>query len=334
MTNGVYNGSGMMWSRAGVRVLAAGVAFLVSAPLGAADRVRYYHLDAVGNVRVVTDEGGQVVERHDYLPFGEECTTGPCASNPGLNAGQPRKFTGKERDNETGLDYFGARYYRASIGRFTAVDPVYTIQENLLDPQRWNRYAYARNNPLRYTDPNGEFIIQALVIGGAVLYALLASPDIANAPGPADPTYKSDQSGKLVVNAAIGVAVMKGLVGAELARPPDGADDSRLDQARAARDAQAADLANQPSTRRPAAISGGYDIHTGEVATGCSGGGLCAEDRVVEALGGDRRRVRHTEAVRPRTGGQVPVCERCEGRYGREAFPPGTQFKSDRKDPN
>lgn len=51
--------------------------------------------------------------------------------------------------------YFGARYYRPDIGRFTTVDPVYNWSENLVDPQRWNRYAYARNNPLAYVDPSG-----------------------------------------------------------------------------------------------------------------------------------------------------------------------------------
>ncbi len=122
----------------------------------AAQVVEYYHLDAVGNVRVATDSSGNVMEQHDYLPFGEECTTGPCASNPGVAGGQTRKFTGKERDQETGYDYFGARYYGSKTGRFTAIDPVYTWKENLEDPQRWNRYAYGRNNPLRYIDPDGR----------------------------------------------------------------------------------------------------------------------------------------------------------------------------------
>lgn len=54
--------------------------------------------------------------------------------------------------------YFGARYYASKIGRFTTVDPAYTIPENLVDPQRWNRYAYARNNPLKYVDPDGRAI--------------------------------------------------------------------------------------------------------------------------------------------------------------------------------
>ena len=132
-----------------------------------AQLVEYYHTDLVGNVRAVTDEQKRVIERHDYLPFGEECTTGPCASNPGLGAGQPRKFTGKERDTESGLDYFGARYYGSTIGRFTTVDPEYTWQENLTDPQLWNRYAYARNDPLRYVDPDGRKIVLAAGSSGA-----------------------------------------------------------------------------------------------------------------------------------------------------------------------
>ncbi len=120
----------------------------------------YYHLDALGSVRVVTDAAGGIVERHDYLPFGEECTTGPCAGNPAGT--QPRKFTDKERDAETGLDYFGARYYGSRTARFTTVDPVFTWKENLADPQRWNRYAYVRNNPLRYVDPDGRELGMAI----------------------------------------------------------------------------------------------------------------------------------------------------------------------------
>lgn len=143
--------------------LTAGLLSLIPS-LGSAQVVHYYHLDAVGNVRVVTDQAGQVVERHDYLPFGEECTTGPCAANPGVGDGQPRKFTGKERDAETGLDYFGARYYGSRVGRFTTVDPIYNWNANLSSPQRWNRYAYGLDNPLRNFDPDGRDTID-LAIG-------------------------------------------------------------------------------------------------------------------------------------------------------------------------
>jgi RHS repeat-associated protein len=83
-----------------------------------------------------------------------------------------QKFTSKERDNETGLDYFGARYYGSTQGRFTSIDPYNIVMETqnstdkkesqkqfttyLSDPRRWNRYVYCLNNPLLYTDPNGE----------------------------------------------------------------------------------------------------------------------------------------------------------------------------------
>jgi RHS repeat-associated protein len=84
-----------------------------------------------------------------------------------------RPFTGKERDAETELDFFGARYYSGAQGRFTSpdefpggiVDP-FTGQQvgqpgplpyaDITDPQTLNKYAYVRNNPLRYTDPDGH----------------------------------------------------------------------------------------------------------------------------------------------------------------------------------
>jgi RHS repeat-associated protein len=70
------------------------------------------------------------------------------------------QFTGKERDSETGLDYFGARYYGSNMGRFMSVDP--SMESVVLqNPQSWNRYAHTINNPLRYIDPNGELWVAA-----------------------------------------------------------------------------------------------------------------------------------------------------------------------------
>lgn len=63
-------------------------------------------------------------------------------------------FTGKERDTESGNDYFGARYYGSSMGRFMSPDDGTGQHPN--DPQSWNYYSYALNNPLRYIDPNGH----------------------------------------------------------------------------------------------------------------------------------------------------------------------------------
>jgi RHS repeat-associated protein len=137
--------------------LALAALLAVTPVLSAQEAVKYVHLDAIGNVRAVSDQSNAVVERHDYLPYGEEWCPGPpagvCGSVP---PGQSRRFTGKERDQETGLDYFGARYYGARIARFTTVDPVYAWTDNLTDPQGWNRYAYAHNNPIRNIDPDGR----------------------------------------------------------------------------------------------------------------------------------------------------------------------------------
>lgn len=117
--------------------LSIAAALFVWPGTGRADTVEFFHVDALGSVRAVTDQTGQVVlERHDYYPFGEECITGPCVNNPGAGAGQLRKFTGKERDVETGLDYFGARYYGSKVGRFTTTDPYLDARAALVEPQR------------------------------------------------------------------------------------------------------------------------------------------------------------------------------------------------------
>lgn len=90
------------------------------------------------------------------------------AANPCASAQYPAfasRITSKERDSETGLDYFGARYYSGAEGRFISADPFIPQLEcgnagcfaNYLEsPQNWNRYAYTRNNPLIYIDPDGE----------------------------------------------------------------------------------------------------------------------------------------------------------------------------------
>jgi len=69
----------------------------------------------------------------------------------------PAQITGKERDSESGLDYFGARYYGSALGRFTSPDPAGIMKQKLLDPQQWDMYAYVRNNPLGLVDENGKW---------------------------------------------------------------------------------------------------------------------------------------------------------------------------------
>ena len=119
----------------------------------------YLTNDHLGSVRLVTDQSGNVVARHDYLPFGEEIAAGAAGRGTqwgAWNDSVKQKFTGKERDSETGLDYFGARYYGAALGRWTSPDPMFLASNRLVNPQRWNMYGYALNNPLKYIDPDGQ----------------------------------------------------------------------------------------------------------------------------------------------------------------------------------
>jgi RHS repeat-associated protein len=101
--------------------------------------IRSYHLDAIGSVRAITDAAGATVTRHDYFAFGED--TAPMT-------GDPRRFTRQEIDSETGLHYFGARYYSSGSGRFRSPD-VPLLDQNIHDSQSWNLYSYVRNNSLK-----------------------------------------------------------------------------------------------------------------------------------------------------------------------------------------
>ena len=85
----------------------------------ATEQVYYYHNDHLGSPVAITDAFGNVVWRADYEPFGK------IASLTETTPVNVHRFIGKERDLETGLDYFGARYYDAGIGRFLSVDPFF-----------------------------------------------------------------------------------------------------------------------------------------------------------------------------------------------------------------
>lgn len=141
--------------------------------------VQWMVADQLGTPRIIADRTGSLagIRRHDYLPFGEElyAGTGNRTTAQGYSAadGVRQKFTSKERDTETGLDYFLARYYASVQGRFTSPDEftggpdeLYmfaedaaanpTIYADLTNPQSLNKYQYTYNNPLRYVDPDGH----------------------------------------------------------------------------------------------------------------------------------------------------------------------------------
>lgn len=111
--------------------------------------VKYYFSDHLGSASVVTDSSGNILKEADYYPYGGEIVV---AGSDGNNY----KFTGKERDSESSLDYFGARHYVPALGRFMTPDPT-RLSAFFDSPQTWNGYAYAHNDPTVYVDINGEW---------------------------------------------------------------------------------------------------------------------------------------------------------------------------------
>ncbi len=113
---------------------------------------KFYLGDQIGSARVITWDNGTMCADSDFLPFGQELNySNSCAQN--------YKFTGMERDAETGNDNFGARYYASNLGRFLSVDPVALSSQKMADPQQLNMYSYVRDNPLKYIDPKGEELV-------------------------------------------------------------------------------------------------------------------------------------------------------------------------------
>jgi RHS repeat-associated protein len=105
----------------------------------------YYHADRLGSITHLTDEQGQVVATYEYDPFGRMRERNDSIHNPFT-------FTGREFDSSTGLYYYRARYYDATLGRFLTKDPVPPRME---EPLELNPYLYVKNNPVRFVDPLG-----------------------------------------------------------------------------------------------------------------------------------------------------------------------------------
>jgi RHS repeat-associated protein len=111
--------------------------------------------DQLGSSRLLTTLTGGVQDCNGFYPYGEQ-DLGICSSTNTTT----HKFTGKERDTESGLDNFGARYNASSLGRFMTPDPILVSWRRMVNPQVWNAYSYVGNNPLRFVDPNGEELIK------------------------------------------------------------------------------------------------------------------------------------------------------------------------------
>lgn len=137
---------------------------LLALPAGAVERVIHYHNDALGSPIAATDQEGRVVWRKSYAPYGQPIGPG-APMEPG--------YTGKLEEPALGIQNFGARWYDPRIGRFLAIDPAGFNPQN---PQSFNRYAYANNNPYRFVDPDGNSPLDAgFFIADTVSFGLAAA---------------------------------------------------------------------------------------------------------------------------------------------------------------
>jgi RHS repeat-associated protein len=164
-------------------------------------RVKWLVGDHLGTPRMVVDQSGDLtganqVIRHDYLPFGEEIlvNTGIRTTTNGyVGDGIRQKFTGKDRDSETGLDYFEARYYAGKQGRFTSPDEFSggpddlfdfadvasenpTLYGDLTEPQSLNKYQYCYNNPLSFVDLDGHKGLRSWLKTGLEIASYIPGP--------------------------------------------------------------------------------------------------------------------------------------------------------------
>jgi RHS repeat-associated protein len=152
--------------------------YTINVPAPTNPTISYTTEDALGSPRVITNSFGEVKSRRDFLPFGEELYAGIANRNSNQkyssNSDDTRqKFTGYQRDSETGLDFAQSRYYSPMQGRFTSPDEFKggpdelfdfedhasnnpTFYADLTNPQSLNKYQYSYNNPYKFNDPTGH----------------------------------------------------------------------------------------------------------------------------------------------------------------------------------
>ncbi|HLQ07362.1 MAG TPA: RHS repeat-associated core domain-containing protein [Nitrososphaerales archaeon] len=134
--------------------------------------VSYLHEDRLGSIRFVSSSTGTHVFSSNYIPYGPQFGS----------SGGPDEFsyTGKIYDGSTGFYYFGARFYDPAMGRFITQDSHAGTPQ---DPMSLNRYIYARDNPLKYVDPNGHdwwnpftwTPAQAVLVGAVVALTIISA---------------------------------------------------------------------------------------------------------------------------------------------------------------
>ena len=160
----------------------------------------YYSDDQIGSTSILTTAAGWPISSSSYYPFGAEIN--PSAGN------NHYKFTGKERDAESGLDYFGARYYGSSMGRWMSPDwadkPEAVPYSSLDNPQSLNLYGYVRNNPLSHADADGHCCDDQLQFLGGVIQGAASSVSFGLVGAPRSSDSNASLAGQLLGTSIIG----------------------------------------------------------------------------------------------------------------------------------
>jgi RHS repeat-associated protein len=178
----------------------------------------YYHTDHLDSSNVTTDRSGNVIQQHEYSAYGtDRCTVDNAAGHPEYKPTQ--RFTGQVLDEDTGLYFYGSRYYDPELGRFVQAD---TIVPSPGAPQTLNRYSYCGNNPLKYVDPTGHFV--------ELIFALLFAVCVGAAAGAVTAAAFGGDIGKAALSGAIGAAFgfvagpVGGVIGAAVSASISGGD--------------------------------------------------------------------------------------------------------------
>lgn len=154
----------------------------------------YLYTDHLGSVVSVTDEDGNIVDHITrFYPYGTP-------RSGGTSEITDQGFTGHKHNDDLGLIYMNSRYYVPGIGRFASAD---SIVPDPTDPQSLNRYAYVRNNPLKYTDPDGHCFFLA-GIDAALCYGALTALTVVAVAAPNQDVVASAAQGLTDIVYAIG----------------------------------------------------------------------------------------------------------------------------------
>ncbi len=127
-----------------------------------ANQTSYYLVDGLGSTRLLTDAQGQVLNSYGYEAFGETTSQSGTTSNK-------YQYAGEQFDSTLGDYYLRQRFYDTSSGRFGRMD---TYEGNLQNLDNLNKYVYAENNPIKYSDPTGYFSIQEGLATSVILSTL------------------------------------------------------------------------------------------------------------------------------------------------------------------